>query len=86
MDVVSDDPKDRQRDYEQKLIDYSEANVGEYWIVDPHRRLVTVHHLIDGHYVVHGEFSTGGQANSRLLPEFDVDVTALFAAIDEIPE
>src|SRR3990170_4537478 len=38
IEVVSDDPKDRERDYEQKLADYAEAKVNEYWIVDPERR------------------------------------------------
>jgi Uma2 family endonuclease len=34
MEVVSDNPNDRERDYEQKLVDYAEAKVKEYWIVD----------------------------------------------------
>jgi Uma2 family endonuclease len=86
MEVVSDDPKDRQRDYEQKLSDYAEAGVAEYWIVDPERRIVTVHQLQDGKYAVHGEFAAGTEATSVLLPGFEVDVTALFAVIDEIPD
>jgi Uma2 family endonuclease len=86
MEVVSDDPKDRQRDYEQKLADYAEAKVSEYWIVDPERRLVIVHQLQDGKYVIHGEFAAGAQATSMLLPGFCVDVSALFAVIEDIPE
>src|SRR5205814_6869604 len=43
MEVVSDDPKDRARDYEQKLLDYAEAKVAEYWIIDYERRVVIVH-------------------------------------------
>lgn len=86
MEVVSDDPKDRQRDCEQKLIDYAEANVREYWIADPTRRVVTVHSLHDGQYVVQGEFSEGTHATSALLSGFNIDVTALFAVIEDIPE
>lgn len=37
MEVVSDDPKDRKRDYEKKLSDYAEAKVAEYWIIDYER-------------------------------------------------
>ncbi len=86
MEVVSDDPKDRQRDYEQKRADYAEAKIAEYWIVDPERRVVIVHCLQNGRYAVHGEFSAGAQAISVLLPGFGIDVAALFAVIDDIPE
>ena len=86
MEIVSGDPKDRQRDYEAKLIDYAELGVAEYWIVDPERRIVIVHHLKDAKYSIAGEYSSAQQADSVLLPEFAVDVAALFAVIDEIPE
>jgi Uma2 family endonuclease len=86
IEVVSDDPKDRQRDYEQKLADYAEAKVSEYWIVDPDRRLIAIHQLVEGRYKLLGEFGNGTQATSVLLPGFGIDVTALFAMIDDIPE
>jgi len=34
MEVVRDDPQDRRRDYEQKLLDYAEAKIAESWFVD----------------------------------------------------
>jgi len=86
MEIVSGDPKDRKRDYEDKLADYAATNVAEYWIVDPERRIVTVHHLDGERYAVHGEFTRGQQAKSVLLRGFSIDVDALFAAADEIPE
>ena len=86
MEVVSDDLKDRQRDYEQKLIDYAEAKVAEYWIVDYEKQVVIVHRLDGSQYKVHGEFSRGQQAASALLSGFAVDVAGLFAAADEVPE
>lgn len=86
MEVVSDDPRDRQRDYELKLADYAAAGVAEYWIIDPERRLVIVHHLREGRYAVHGEFAARAQATSILLPGFGIDVAAFFAAIQDIPE
>ena len=86
MEVVSDDPKDRKRDYEEKLIDYAEAKVAEYWIVDYERKVVIVHRLDGNHYKVHGEFARGQQAASALLDGFTLDVEALFAAADEVPE
>jgi Uma2 family endonuclease len=86
MEVVSDDPKDRQRDFEQKLVDYAEAKVAEYWIVDFERKVVIVHRLDGEQYAIHGEFTLGQQATSALLHGFGVDVTALFAVAQGIPE
>jgi Uma2 family endonuclease len=86
MEVVSDDPKDHKRDYEEKLADYAEANISEYWIIDPQRQVVLVHRLEDGRYVAHGEFTRDQQANSALLPGFSIDVAALFAVMKDIPE
>jgi len=86
MEIVSGDPKDRKRDYEDKLQDYAATNVAEYWIVDPELHTVTVHCLEGERYAVHGEFGPGQQAASVLLPGFAIDVAALFAVIDDIPE
>jgi Uma2 family endonuclease len=93
MEVVSGDPKDQERDYKDKLLDYkdklldyAEAKIAEYWIVDYERRVVIVHRLDGERNAVHGEFSRGQQAESVLLPGFSIDVDALFAVADEIPE
>jgi Uma2 family endonuclease len=86
MEVVSEDPKDRQRDYEEKLLDYAEAKVAEYWIVDFERRVVIVHRLEGERYVVHGEFGPAERAVSNLLAGFSIDVAELFAAAEEVPE
>jgi Uma2 family endonuclease len=80
MEVVSDDQKSRQRDYDEKRTDYAAAGVSEYWIVDPRKRLITVLALDGDTYTVHGEFRDGEQATSRLLPGFQVDVAAVFKA------
>jgi Uma2 family endonuclease len=86
MEVVSDDPKDRQRDYEQKLVDYAEAKVSEYWIVDFERQVVTVHRLDGDRYAVYAKFTRGERATSVLLQGFEVDIAALFAAAENIPD
>jgi Uma2 family endonuclease len=86
MEVVSDDPKDRERDYEKKLLDYSEANVAEYWIVDFELKVVVVHRLDRGRYTVIGEFKPGQQACSVLINGFTIDVAELFAVADDITE
>jgi Uma2 family endonuclease len=86
MEVVSDDPKDRTRDYEEKLFDYAEARIPEYWIIDPDRQVVIVHKLNGDLYTIHGEFKSGEQATSVRVEGFSVDVAALFAAAANISE
>lgn len=86
MEVVSGDPKDRKRDYEDKIADYAATGVAEYWIVDPERRTVTVHRLDGERYAVHGEFQNGQKATSVLLPGFAIDVTELFHVADTVAE
>jgi Uma2 family endonuclease len=86
MEVVSDDPKDHKRDYEEKLADYAEAKIAEYWIIDPHRQVVVVHRLDGDRYTVAGEYTRGQQAASDLLRGFSMDVAALFAVMEGIPE
>jgi Uma2 family endonuclease len=86
MEVVSEDSKDRKRDYQTKLADYAEAKIPEYWIIDFEERRVIVHQLHGGRYNVHGEFTRGQQAISVLLDGFAIDVTALFAAAEDVPE
>ena len=86
MEVVSGDPKDRKRDYEDKLRDYAETKVAEYWIVDFEHGTVTVHRLEGDRYTVHGEFASGQHATSALLPGFAVDVAALFAVKDDVAD
>jgi len=86
MEVVSEDPKDRQRDYEQKLVDYAEAGIAEYWIVDYLKRVVVVHRLDGKQYQVAGEYKPSERADSKLLDGFSVDVGELFASVEDIPE
>jgi Uma2 family endonuclease len=85
MEVVSDDPKDRVRDYEEKRVEYARGGIAEYWIVDPQKQTVIVYRLEEGQYVVHGEYRTGDAATSALLVGFEIDVAALFAAAADVP-
>lgn len=86
IEVVSPDPKDRKRDFEEKLADYAEAGIAEYWIVDSERQKVIVHRLDGKYYAVHGQFTRGQQATSVLLEGFAIDVSALFAVADNVAE
>ncbi len=79
MEVVSPDPKDRERDWEIKPREYARAGIAEYWIIDPGQRLIRVLTLKGKAYQVHGDSGPGTQANSVLLPGFAVSVDAVLA-------
>jgi Uma2 family endonuclease len=77
VEVVSDD--DRRRDLEIKRGEYARAGIPEYWIVDPQFEKITVLALEGEVYVVHGEYPRGAEAESRLLPEFKLEVASVFS-------
>jgi len=79
MEVVSGSDDDRRRDLKQKREEYALAGIPEYWIVDPELDQITLLTLDGTSYAVHGEFSRGEQATSKLLPSFAVDVSAALA-------
>lgn len=78
VEVVS--PKGRRRDLVQKPLDYAEAGIPEYWIVDPREETITVLTLDGDAYTEHGVFRRGGTATSPLLQCLEVDVGAVFDA------
>ena len=83
MEVVREAPRDRERDYHEKRVDYAESAIPEYWIVDPETKVITVLVLNIGAYHVHGEFPQGTKATSVLLPGFEVDVSACFGVVNQ---
>lgn len=83
MEVVSKDAASRERDWVKKRIDYAEAGIPEYWVVDPFDEKITVLKLDGTHYAIHGEFVPGDVATSHLLDGFSVDVASVFQAAKE---
>ena len=77
-EVVS--PDDPDRDLVEKRIDYAEAGIPEYWIVDPRNETITVLVLDGDAYVEHGVHGRGAKATSPLLEGFAADVAAVFDA------
>ena len=79
MEVVS--PDDPDRDLVEKRVDYAEAGIPEYWIVNPVDETVTVLVLGDGAaYREHGVFRPGAHADSPGLPGFSIPVRDTFAS------
>ena len=85
MEVVSDDAKDRERDYETKFAEYAQAGIAEYWVIDYEKRLVSVFKLDGDAYAEHCRIESKGLAQSASLEGFSVDIGALFAEADEVP-
>ena len=78
VEVVS--PDRPERDTEEKVLDYAEAGIPEYWIVNPLDATITVLVLDGPAYSRHGLFRRGERATSRLLPGFSVSVDEVFDA------
>ncbi len=74
LEVVSKGAEARQRDYEDKRIDYAKSGVSEYWIVDPQTSQITVLFLTNGQYETVGVFERSQTAISRYLPGFEINV------------
>jgi Uma2 family endonuclease len=83
VEVVSPGEKNRERDLEVKRVEYAKAKVGEYWIIDPKEKCITVLFLSGRSYRVHGVFRPSDIATSRLLPGFEIDVADMFAAANK---
>jgi Uma2 family endonuclease len=79
MEVVSEGDESRHRDLVTKRDEYAGAGIPEYWIVDPALGQITVLTLEGTSYAIHGEYSKGQHATSKLLPGFAVDVSAALA-------
>lgn len=78
VEVVS--PDDPERDTHVKRVDYAEAGIPEYWMVNPIDETITVLTLGDAAYTEHGVFRRGEQANSVLLSGFVLSVAEVFDA------
>jgi Uma2 family endonuclease len=83
VEVVSEE--NRVLDIEIKRVEYAQAGIPEYWIVDPEEETITVLVLKPRRktYIVHGRFGKGTQATSKALHGFSVDVTT---AVTQKPE
>lgn len=75
IEIVS--PDKPQRDTEEKPIEYAEAGIPEYWIVNPLTNTITVLVLDGAEYVEHGVFQRGERARSKLLSGFSISVDAV---------
>ena len=71
-------PSDPNRDRVRKRQIYERHRVGEYWLVDPYARNITVLLLGDGGYETAGIYGIGDTLTSPTLRGFALDVSDLF--------
>ena len=77
VEIVS--PDNPKRDTEEKRVDYAEAGIREYWIVNPLDGTMTVLTLAGEAYALHGIFHRGEQATSALLPGLTLEMNVVLA-------
>jgi Uma2 family endonuclease len=78
VEIVS--PEKPERDLVEKRGDYAEAQVPEYWIVNPQNETITVLRLEGAAYTEYGVFGRGAVATSVLFEGFGVSVAEVFDA------
>lgn len=78
IEIVS--PAQLARDTEEKPLDYAEAGIPEYWIVNPITETITVLVLEGVAYTEYGVFGRGDLAVSKLIEGFTVRVDEVFDA------
>lgn len=83
VEIVRPGTENRRRDLETKREEYAQARIGEYWIVDPQSRQITVLILDGEQYREHGVFGEGDTATSVLFDGFAVSVGEIFADCQE---
>ncbi len=78
VEIVS--PDSPERDTRVKRVDYAEASIPEYWIVNPQDEAISILRLSGSAYVEHATFRRGETVTSPLLPELSISVGDLFDA------
>ncbi len=77
-EVVS--PGSRRVDRQEKFVEYAQAGVAEYWLIDPEQKTVVVFGLgEEGAFGLVVQAGVGEVAFSRLLAGFEVETTAVLA-------
>ena len=66
-----------QTDRSEKFVEYAQAGVSEYWLVDTAKRTIEVFTLERGAYVLMGRWGPAEIAHSGLLTGFEVAVEAI---------
>jgi Uma2 family endonuclease len=82
VEVVS--PESATRDYGDKLIEYEQAGVREYWIIDPLRERAQFNRLDDSGTYASVQPDESGHYRTPLLPKLVLHVPTLWQ--DDLPD
>ena len=80
IEIVSASLEDRERDLLTKRVEYAQAGIQEYRIVDPEQETVTVLNLAGDVYTESGVFVRGEVVTSPQLPELALPVAEILDA------
>ena len=61
-------------DRREKMVEYAQAGISEYWLVDPDACTVEVYSLREGAYALLGQWRTGEKIRSKILVDLQLDV------------
>ena len=76
IEIIS--PNNSKHDVSTKFKLYQEAEVKEYWIVDPHDKIVFIYTLIDGTYIGLKPFGEDEIIESPLFPDLLMSTDDVF--------
>lgn len=80
VEIVSPGETNRSRDYIDKLRQYEERGIPEYWIIDPQDSIVIIFKLEVDHYVELGRFREQDKLQSLIFPTLNLTPEQIFAA------
>jgi Uma2 family endonuclease len=77
IEVVGSGAANRSRDYRHKRTEYAARGIGEYWIIDPEEKKITVCKWIDGQYE-DWVFVDNQRIESDVVPDFALTPQQIF--------
>lgn len=80
VEVTSPGKEQVSRDYEEKLLEYQNTEIPEYWIVDPQEQKLTVFRLRNGSYQK-AIFNEDDAVSSDIFPSFKATVSEVIQQV-----
>ena len=72
-------PGSRKTDEEEKMAEYAEAGVAEYWLIDPKTEMIHIYVLMGDAYELRQTAGSNEAAQSIIIDGFSVSVNTLFS-------